>query len=233
MRHARLTALVASLVAAASAPAAAQTVNFVPGTPFNSPNLTGFETTGSLMVGMQVTVDFALGGVQSGAWSDLGGGSCGVSFGGFTLTLGCGTDTFGGNWTLNNDTNDRVRGVRLNGAPGRTLFDVSGGSSTPGSANGLTLNSVGGTYTGSVFGTYANLVGVGGSAPVGDLYEQLTIRFGDVLGAGQTYIFEADTDNSSFDAPPPVTVPEPATFALTVLGLVSLGGVARRRRQTA
>lgn len=233
MRRVRLAALAASFVAAASAPAAAQTVNFVPGTSFNAPNLTGFTTTGSLMVGMQVAVDFAVGGLQTGAWSNFGGGSCGVNFGGFTLTLGCGTDTFGGNWTLNNDTNDRVRSVRLNGAPGRTLFDVDATSSTPGSGSGWTLLSSGGTFGGSVFGTYSNLVGVGGNSPVGDLYEQLTIRFEDALGAGETYSFIADTDNSSFDAPPPVTVPEPATFALTVLGLVSLGGVARRRRQTA
>jgi len=229
-RSVRLAALGATLAALSAAPAAAQTVSFQPGTTFNSPNLTGFQTTGDLMTGLKVTVDFALGGVQTGSFANLGN-ACGVSFGGFSLTIGCSTDTFGGVWSLSNGTNDRVNSVRLNGAPGRTLFDIDFSASTPGSANGWTFASAGGSYTGNVFGTYANLVGVGGAAPVGDLYEQLTISFDDALGAGATYAFTADTDNSSFNAPPPTSVPEPASLALVSLGLLGLGAVSRRRER--
>jgi hypothetical protein len=228
-RSIQFAGLAASVLAVSTATLGAQTVTYNPGTTFDSPTLTGFQTLGANMTGMQVTVDFALSGVVSGAWGDLGGGACGVNFGGFTLTLGCDTDSFGNTWSLNNATNDRVNRVRFNGAPGRTLFDIAFASSTPGSELGFTLQNAGGTYAGNVFGNYANLVGVGGAPPVGDLYEQLTISFDDALGAGATYDFFADTDNSDFDSPPPRTVPEPAAFALMGIGLLGLATTARRR----
>jgi hypothetical protein len=244
MRHLfRLSAMAAAVATAAAAPLAAQTNSFVAGTQFNGPAITGSATSGALMAGMTVSVDFTDTPSASGAWGDLGGGTCGVNFGGFTLTLGCGSDTFNTSWSVNNATSRGVRSIRLNGASGRTVFDCGWtGSScnntgtgpldgTVNSADGRSLTSFGGSYTGGVVGQYSNLFGVNGAAPVGDLFEQLTITFSDVLGAGGTYQFRADADNSSFDAPPPVAVPEPATLALTLVGLIGMGSVARRRRR--
>ena len=239
-------AAVLAVLSAAAAPVAAQTNSFAPGAQVNSPMLTGFQTRGDEMVGMQVTIDVAGGGLLSTAWAILGGGLCGGSFGnGFRVTLGCASDSFTGTWSVVGATTERINSVRFNGAPGRTLFDCgwtgqacspigqNGGGTlagTPGSSDGWTLESLGGTFGGTVNGFYTNRVSVGGNAPVGDLYEQLTIQFVGVLGAGNTYNFRADTDNSSFDAPPPTILPEPSTYALMFSGLIGIGVMARRRR---
>jgi len=242
-RSIRAAALLAVLSAAA-APVSAQTNSFAPGGQVNSPTLTGFQTNGNEMLGMQVTIDVAGGGLLSTAWANLGGGVCGGSFAnGFQVTLGCNTDSFSGTWSVVGAANARINSLRFNGAPGRTLFDcgwqgqtcasngAGGPEGTPTSSNGVTLETIaGGTFGGTVNGFYTNLVSVGGNAPVGDLYEQLTIQFVGALGAGGTYNFRADTDNSSFDAPPPTIVPEPSTYALMFSGLVGIGVMARRRR---
>lgn len=197
------------------------------------------------MTGMLVTWNFAGGGGSfSSAWGDIGGGRFGVTgANSFSLSLGATENTFGGLWTLQNSTTQRLSSIRLNGAPGRTLFDCdwtgtvcnnsglgAGFFGTSGSADGYSLLNAGGSYAGGVTGQYSNRVGVGGNPPVGDLFEQLTIGFDDIIGANGTYMFYADTDNSSFDQPPPTVVtPEPSTWALIFVGLAAVG-VAKRRR---
>jgi len=173
-------AVAAVLVTSLSTPAAAQNNTFVPGTAFASPNLTGFVTTGDLMGGMEVTWTFAGLGPLSASWANLGGGVWGVSAGGFSLTLLGTANSFGASWTLSNLTNNRLASVRLNGSPGRTMFDCGWNGTnclntgdgapegTPGSANGTSLVTTGGTYGGAVAGQYANLIGVSGGPPVGD-----------------------------------------------------------------
>ncbi len=235
----------ATLVAVVAVPASAQTNSFLPGALVNSPAIIDFQTTGADMTGMEVSWTFGGGGSGGGAWGALGGGLCGVSFGGFSVSVGCDADTFSAPWTVSNFADDRVRRLRFSGAPGRTLFDcgftddgcANTGTGTiagtPNSAFGRSLTSVGGSYTAGILGTYTNRVSIDGNAPVGDLFEQLTIEFVDFLGVQQDYQFLADTDNSLFDQPPPVVVPEPATYAMLLAGLAGFAGVARRRRQDA
>jgi hypothetical protein len=89
-----------------------------------------------------------------------------------------------------------------------------------------------GSFAGAVLGEYANLVSVTPNAPVGDLFEQLTLTFVGGMGAGDTYFFRADTDSSPTNQPPPTqVVPEPSTYALLATGLAALA--MRRRRRTA
>lgn len=242
----RRIAAVVALAAAASVTANAQANTFVLGTAVNSPTLAGSATLGNEMVGMLVTWNFAGGGgTFSSAWGDLGGGRFGVvGANNFSLSMGATSNTFGDNWSLQNSAVSRLSSIRLNGAPGRTLFDcdwtgtacningsAGGFFGTSGSSDGWSLQTAaGGTYGGGVTGQYANAVGINGNAPVGDLFEQLTISFDGILGANATYNFKADTDNSSFNQPPPTVTPEPSTWALMFVGLTAVGVAKRRRR---
>ncbi len=116
----------AAFTAAATAPLAAQSNSFIAGTQVNSPGLTGFATTGSQMIGMRVTWTWADGTSDNAAWSNLGGGTCGVSDGGLSVTFDCARNTFDqGNglsrWLIVNGSDRTLASVRFNGAPGRTL----------------------------------------------------------------------------------------------------------------
>lgn len=236
-------AAVAAMTVASASVAGAQVNTFNTGAAVNGPTLTGFTTSGAQMVGMNVSWTFAGGGGTFGAtWGDLGGGNYGVTgANGFSLSFSGAGDTFNDSWVLQNSSQQRLQSIRLNGAPGRTLFDcawdganciqngAAGSEGTSGSARGASLITTGGTYTGGVHGFYSNMFGLNGAPAVGDLFEQLEISFDAIMGAGSSYTFRADTDNSAFDQPPPTVAPEPGTWALMFAGLLAVG-VAKRRR---
>lgn len=239
-------AAAAALSVALAAPASAQSVTFTTGTIFSGPSLTGFSTEGDEMGGMLVTWTYADGLFGSASWGNLGSGTWGVNSGGFRVSMGANTNTFGGEWSVRNNTSKTIRSIRFNGANGRTLFDCDWDTSqardlcsgpgsdasdvgTSGSANGWTFEND--TRRSNVSAEYSNLYKLNSAdAPVGDLFEQLTITFGNGLEVGGEYSFYADTDNSSFNAPPPTAVPEPASLALIIPGLAALGLAAKRRR---
>src|SRR5690606_825577 len=109
---------------------------------------------------------------------------------------------------------------------GDTVFDaLSGVAGSPGSAQGWPF-AILGTNLWDVTATYSGPVGIGGAAPVGDLYRYLRLDFAQPFSG--TLSFENDTDNLRIggDLTP---VPEPATLVLFGMGLAG-AGLRRFRR---
>jgi hypothetical protein len=214
-----------------SAQAVSLNVNFDPGITQVTTALTGFETSGDDMVGMDVTF-VGSGGSQTLSWAATAPGAGGASSSAWSLTQS--GDTFDSNWTLTNIDQDFIDYVLIDAGAGDTVFDRdwSPFPGTDGSANGRTFT-VSGTNLWDIEVTYIDQVALTGDAPVGDLYRSMKIDFvGDALfDAGSALNFLADTDNLKISGDiTPDPVPEPSTMLLIGLGLVGLAGLRRRTK---
>ncbi len=223
-------ALSAASLTAVQAAAVPSTVATAPGSPFNTPALAGFATTGAMMDGMVVTVTFADTTTSSGVWGATGANS-GRAFGaGWSLALD--GDSFTSMWALGNRGNLAIASFSIDAAPGSTSFDIIASPVlTPGSASGKAFSGVttsGGSPTGA-HATYSNQLFVGGTF-YGDEYELLTVTLDGGLGADSLLQFFADTDNAKVRGTITPT-PEPETYAMLLVGLGCIGYVARRRRR--
>ena len=142
----------------------------------------------------------------------------------------------------NTDDGLTLVGFRIDGlgtGGGQMAFDrgFSGAEGTAGSNTGidLTLDFTGRTFlTGTVDVTYSNPIGLGGAAPVGDLFGTVEVRMNLATvvglpppssfgGAFSSIRFNTDIDTVVHASP----VPEPASAALLLLGAAALA--ARRR----
>lgn len=203
------------------------------------PGLTGFSTTGAMMGGMSVTVDFVGGGSETAIWAATGAVSGGAFGKNWSLTES--GDTFvgidqavQGLWQFNiaDGSGLQIRKLTLSGNPGLTVFDVdtydtcqyagqSEDQCSDGSARGSRLRFANGLIDATV--TYSDIVSLNPAKPLGDIFHVVSMYFGED-GIRQSFAFDQDTDNDSRYG-----TPEPGTLAL--LGVAMLGAAASRRRK--
>jgi hypothetical protein len=179
---------------------------------------------------------------RNGVWTDGIFGSGGVvnwensSDDDFELTVW--GDTFWEDvWKLDfefDSANYRLASLAFDGRPGNTVFDTrfGGNNGTAGSAAGRNFDGFD-PYSGNITATYYNAVSLNGAAPVGDLYANFLLSFGDgSWGQGlrerdNAYQFTLDTDNAQLAQ---ASVPEPGSMLLLGTGLVGLASRLRRKK---
>ena len=222
-----------TLVATASANAAAVNVVTDNTVPAMAASVLPVPVLGSDMVGMEATVTFSDGSTDTGSWGPTGATS-GVAFGaGGFFVVGTANDTFTSTWVLDNLNSLTITRLTFNGVPGNTVFDIIPGATlTPDSSLGFSFVDLT-NLPGTIDVTYSNPVGIGAAAPLNDLYATMDIDFSGLQAGGVTpgtgYDFQQDTDMVQDLRVPPPQVPLPATLPLTRAAFVGLGAWSRRR----
>lgn len=229
MRTFRMTLLSGTAAVALSAAAIGSThaQNYIEDNtmPVSIPGLTSFQTSGDDMTGLVVTATFETFSQQL-LWATTGVGTGGVSGTGWSLTVT--GDTFGDDaWSFTNDTGEVLLSLMLDGNGNFTVFDrTEPNTGTPGSAQGKDWFSQDLLDAGivEIDVTYSSPVGIGALDPVGDLFQKVTIEFGQPNRVSFNYSQDADNDVRA------TQVPEPLSAALLGMGLLGLGFATRRRR---
>lgn len=181
--------------------------------PVEATTLTGFETTGADMAGMEVTINYAGGGFDTAFWSAFGGTSGGAL--GSDWSLSNSGNTFASPWNFNYTGSNRVSSLVINAIPGKTVFDIGTNPSTPQSFGGQSFDLLFGLAPTNF--KYSVPIDIS----TGDLFGTLSLFWDKGFTSSDTLSFRADTDNAT-DFPEPKSVPEP-TAILSLLAIATLG----------
>ena len=198
--------------------------------------ITGSSTSGAQMDGMAVTAFFSDGTSSSATWLATVGDAGSAASSAFSLSES--GDTFGGTWSLLNNTNVVLTGLKIDAGVGNTVFDIdpTNNPGTTGSFLGLPYTDLTG-LTGTIGVTYSEIVALIGFAPFGDLFAIMSVDYTGMSGglaAGQSLGFIQDTDNLNLTGDLTITpTPLPAALPLFATGLGALGLLGWRRKRKA
>jgi hypothetical protein len=214
-----------AFAAVVSTPVSGAIIYATGGVQTDIPGLTGFQTTGAMMNGMNVTACFSGIGCETRAWA-AGGGADSGGVSGTDWTLRLTGDSFFQSWQFDfTDDPGQLQTLLLDGRGALTIFDrtLGGAVGTPGSALGRDWTSALGDNT-TINVTFLDPTTINGAPPVNDIFQQVFVDFG-ATGPRIDFTFRQDTDNDSrFN-----DVPEPSTLLLLGLGMLAFAGVHRRR----
>lgn len=218
------TLLALALMAGLVSMAQAVTVSASNGVVHTTNGLTGFQTDGNEMVGMQVTATFANGGSSTATWV-ANTGTCGSASNTGWIVRMCG-DTFTGTWEAVNAFGSDLITLLFDGqgdqGQGRTVFDRT--DPNPGSSNSAQGADVASADQRLIAAAYSDAIAISPNLPVGDVYTRVLLTFSG-FGNLSDVEFTMDTDNATSAI---IRVPEPTSLALVGLGLLAAAGVRRK-----
>ncbi|WP_456384961.1 PEP-CTERM sorting domain-containing protein [Desulfolithobacter sp.] len=213
--------------------ARAVSITYEEGTIYYIDSVASGGTYGDDMEGMEVSVTFVDGTVETAVWQSLGSGSGGAFGSDWSLQVESGS-TYPNSphfspWSFESDA--AVTSLTLDAGNGDFVFDGTRTyasnpllyPSTLNSGSGWPFESDSSLFdSSSALVTYSNAVALVGAEPVGDLYRTLTIMpdLSNWSGSAMSFTFQADTDTVN-----PAPVPEPASMTLMGIGLASLAAL--------
>jgi hypothetical protein len=190
-------------------------------TPTSATTLTGYSTTGAMMGGMNITVNFFDGTSQTAVWQPTGGQSGGAFGNGWSLVQSGNTfGSFNNPWQFSYTGGSSVAALVIDAYAGNTVFDiypdVTGPRQTPGSADGWYFQPTYGA------GPTRHAYDVPIDISYGDLFGRLSLFWDGGFWGNMGFVADTDSGTSYDPVRPRYPVPAPPPPPQVAPSLVGL-----------